>query len=138
MDANRFFSVAYDVAVNPKLELLRHRLGWEPGDGDAPLGSWVALLSVMYDTGDALDTSDDGVRWLLMERLGFSSWEGLSAFLDACAAVGLILPVAWDSGMVWSHGVQVELDYKRSKVEAGRKSGEARRKKGRQSREQDV
>lgn len=136
MDANRFFSVAYDVASNPKVELLRRKLGWEPGAGDAPLGSWVALLSVMYDTGDALDTSDTDVRWLLRTRLGFSTDEGLSAFLDACAECQLILPVAWESGMVWSKGVQEELNYKRSKVEAGRRSGEARRRKSRQNREQ--
>lgn len=129
MDANRYLSVSYDVRHNPKLELLRRRLGCEPGRGDSTLGCWVALLCIMYDTGRPLHVNDPDVLAYLTDELMLASDTDTMAFLSACAACDLIDAPAWeDMHAVFSESVQEELDYRRQKSDAGKKGGRPRKK----------
>ena len=133
MEANRFFSVSYDVRHHPKLELLRRRLCATPGEGDAVLGCWVVLLCILYDAGGPVHADDPVVMAWLADELMLASTDATERFLTECARCGLIDAEAWETHRwVFSESVYRELEYRQTKVEAGKKSGESRRKKSKE------
>ena len=122
MDANRFFSVPFDNRNDVKMKLLRKRLG-----GYAGYGRWVALLGMLYDEKGILDISNDDMREIVADELELDDVGGFFAVL---ADIGLIDKQLYHSMQhVVNHGVCDELDYRKQKSEAGKKSGAARRNK---------
>lgn len=122
MDANRFFSVPFDNRNDVKMKRLRKRLG-----GYAGYGRWVALLGMLYDEKGILDISNDDMREIVADELEL---DDVGGFFSVLADIGLIDKELYHSMLhVVNHGVCDELDYRKQKSEAGKKSGAARRNK---------
>lgn len=125
MNANRFFSVSFDIRHNPKVEMLSELQGGRM----AALGRWVALLSLLYDEGGSIMLDSDLKRRYLARELELDC-EGLDGFLDDCAEVGLIELAAWaDRRTVCSFSVVEEIAYRQAKSEAGKAGGRPRKAK---------
>lgn len=116
----RFFSVHYDTRHNPKIDMLRDMSG-----GIVAFGRWIALLSILYDSDGLIDVTKPAKRKYLMRELELSD-DGLSEFLNHCAECDLLTPELLELGHVVSKGVCDELDYRKSKSEAGKKGMEKR------------
>lgn len=124
MDAQRFFSVAYDSRNHPKVRMLRMR-----GDGIAEYGRYVALLGILYDMGNRIDATDPDVLGYLAMELDLEDGSAAFGWLEAAASCGLIDRGAFEEfGVATSNGVGRELEYKAVKSAAGKKGG--RPKKG--------
>jgi hypothetical protein len=135
MDAQRFYSVAYDARHNPKVEIMR-----EWGDGLVEYARWQVLLGILYDcdgvvrVGRIVDRETGELAPTVTARFLAREMEldaaGLSKWLDMAAECGLIEIGLWkELGDVVSEGVTEQLAYQRQKSEAGKRSAEARRKK---------
>lgn len=124
MDANRFFTHAYDMRHNPKVDLLRDMEG-----GIAAYGRLNALFEILYDVGGIYDISAKAKRRYLCKELELSGEDDLRGFLQSCAECELLSAELLEMGHVVSPGVSEQIEYYRTKVEAGKKSGEARRRK---------
>lgn len=128
MDAQRFFSVAYDSRNHPKVDMLRCMEG-----GIVAYGRFIALLGILYDLGNEIDLTggadglDDAKAMYLVRQLEFADADGLEHFLDSMSKVGLIDADAWDGYVVTSHGVAEELAYKAKKSAAGKLGGRPRK-----------
>lgn len=124
MDAQRFFSVAYDSRNHPKVRMLRMR-----GGGIAEYGRYVALLGILYDMRNRVDATDPVVLSYLASELDLPDADAAKAWLEDAAAVGLIDGGALEEfGVVASAGVGRELEFRAAKASAGTASGRARRK----------
>lgn len=122
MDANRFFSVPYDNRNDVKMRRLRKRLG-----GYAGYGRWVALLGMLYDEKGILDMNDAEMREIVCEELEL---DDADHFFTVLADIGLIDKELYHSmNHVVNRGVLEQIEYRVSKSNAGKKSGEARRNK---------
>lgn len=121
MKADRFFSVHYDMRHNPKIELLK-----EMGGGIVELGRWLALMSILYDVGGLYDVTARSKKRYLIRELELSDENELAAFLGNCAECGLISSELLELGHVVSPGVSEQIDYYKSKSEAGKKGMEKR------------
>lgn len=120
MDANRFFSVPYDNRNDVKMKRLRKRLG-----GYAGYGRWVALLGMLYDEKGILDMSDAEMVEIVCEELEL---DDADHFFTVLADIGLIDKELYHSmNHVVNRGVLEQIEYRVSKSNAGKKSGEARR-----------
>lgn len=120
MDANRFFSVPYDNRNDVKMRRLRKRLG-----GYAGYGRWVALLGMLYDEKGILDMSDAEMVEIVCEELEL---DDADHFFTVLADIGLIDKELYHSmNHVVNRGVLEQIEYRVSKSNAGKKSGEARR-----------
>ena len=120
MDANRFFSVPYDNRNDVKMRRLRKRLG-----GYAGYGRWVALLGMLYDEKGILDMSDAEMVEIVCEELEL---DDADHFFTVLADIGLIDKELYHSmSHVVNRGVLEQIEYRVSKSNAGKKSGEARR-----------
>ena len=120
MDANRFFSVPYDNRNDVKMKRLRKRLG-----GYAAYGRWVALLGMLYDEKGILDMSDAEMVEIVCEELEL---DDADHFFTVLADIGLIDKELYHSmNHVVNRGVLEQIEYRVSKSNAGKKSGEARR-----------
>lgn len=123
MDAQRFFSVAYDSRNHPKVRMLRMR-----GDGIAEYGRYVALLGILYDMGNRIDATDDAMLEYLAYELDLRDGGETAEWLRAAAGCGLIDPGALEEfGVVTSNGVGRELEYKAMKSAAGKQGGRPRK-----------
>ena len=112
MNANRFFSVPYDGRNDIDMLLLRERQG-----GIVAYGRWIALLGILYDVDGTIDLERYGS--ILERELELDS-AGLKAYLQDCADVGFLSSESLSCGMVASTGVCDEIEYRKSKVDAGR------------------
>ena len=122
MDANRFFSVPYDNRNDVKIRRMRKRMG-----GIVAYGRWVALLGMLYDEGGILDMNDQIVREIVAEELEL---DNVDEFFTDLASIGLIDKELYNSlSHVVNNGVCKEIEYRKRKAEAGKKSGEVRRSK---------
>ena len=122
MDANRFFSVPYDNRNDVKMRRLRKRL-----NGYAGYGRWVALLGMLYDEKGILDMSDAEMVEIVCEELEL---DDADHFFTVLADIGLIDKELYHSmNHVVNRGVLEQIEYRVSKSNAGKKSGEARRNK---------
>lgn len=122
MDANRFFSVPYDNRNDVKMKRLRKRL-----NGYAGYGRWVALLGMLYDEKGILDMSDAEMVEIVCEELEL---DDADHFFTVLADIGLIDKELYHSmSHVVNRGVLEQIEYRVSKSNAGKKSGEARRNK---------
>lgn len=120
MDANRFFSVPYDNRNDVKMKRLRKRL-----NGYAGYGRWVALLGMLYDENGILDMNDAEMREIVCEELEL---DDADHFFTVLADIGLIDKELYHSmNHVVNRGVLEQIEYRVSKSNAGKKSGEARR-----------
>lgn len=120
MDANRFFSVPYDNRNDVKMRRLRKRL-----NGYAGYGRWVALLGMLYDEKGILDMSDAEMVEIVCEELEL---DDADHFFTVLADIGLIDKELYRSmNHVVNRGVLEQIEYRVSKSNAGKKSGEARR-----------
>ena len=124
MKADRFFSVHYDARHNTKVELLR-----DMGNGLIEFARWIVLMSILYDVDGLYDLAKKGKRKYLMKELEISSDEELDEFLALCAECDLISGELLEFGHVVSRGVSEQIEYYKTKSEAGKKSGESRRRK---------
>ena len=122
MDANRFFSVPYDNRNDVKMKRLRKRL-----NGYAGYGRWVALLGMLYDEKGILDMSDAEMVEIVCEELEL---DDADHFFTVLADIGLIDKELYHSmSHVVNRGVLEQIEFRVSKSNAGKKSGEARRNK---------
>ena len=127
MDANRFFSVPYDNRNDVKIRRLRKMMG-----GIVAYGRWVALLGMLYDENGILDLSDQVMREIVSDELEL---DDVDEFFTGLATIGLI-----DADMynelthVVNSGVCDEIEYRKRKSEAGKKSAEIRSKTNKQKR----
>lgn len=120
MKAGRFFSVHYDMRHNPKIELLRDMQG-----GIVAYGRWMVLLAILYDSGGVYVMDTPIKKRLLLKELEFDS-DGLEEFLKACAECELIDAGLLEVGHVASSGVCEQLEYYKTKSEAGKKGMQSR------------
>lgn len=121
MKAGRFFSMAYDIRHNPKIELLRDDQG-----GMVAFGRWVALMGILYDVGGVYEIETKAKRRYLVRELEFADDAELTVFLNACAECELIDPAMLEAGRIASAGICDQLEYYRQKSEAGKKGNEKR------------
>lgn len=121
MKAGRFFSMAYDIRHNPKIELLRDDQG-----GMVAFGRWVALMGILYDVGGVYAIETKAKRRYLVRELEFSDEAELAGFLNACAECELIDPAMLEADRIASAGICDQLEYYRQKSEAGKKGNEKR------------
>ena len=120
MDANRFFSVPYDNRNDVKMRRLRKRL-----NGYAGYGRWVALLGMLYDEKGILDMNDAEMREIVCEELEL---DDADHFFTVLADIGLIDKELYHSmNHVVNRGVLEQIEFRVSKSNAGKKSGETRR-----------
>lgn len=121
MKADRFFSVHYDIRHNPKIELLK-----DMGGGIVELGRWLALMSILYDVGGVYDISSPAKRRYLAKELELAD-DDLDAFLNLCAECELLSGELLESlGHVVSPGISEQIDYYKTKAEAGKKGAKKR------------
>ena len=116
MDANRFFSVSYDVRNHPLVKKLRFRFG-----GISAFGRYMALLGLLYDEGATLDMDDDATRGLLETELELKG-EKLDEFISALADYGFLDADALATfGKVHCPSVAEQLEYRRD--QSGKRKG---------------
>lgn len=127
MKQGKYFSVPYDIPHDPRIQLLRDRFG-----GIIALAHWVTLLANLYYWDGIIDLTIPGQKARLMNELELDE-TNLDEFLKACASCNFIDADILAIGHVVSHGVCDELDYKKGKSYAGKKSGESRREKGKRT-----
>ena len=125
MKADRFFSVHYDMRHNPKIELLK-----DMGGGIVELGRWLALMSILYDVGGLYDISTQAKRKYLIRELELKDEDDLKTFLDNCSECGLLSGELLQFGHVVSPGISEQIEYYKTKAEAGKKGAEKRWNKG--------
>lgn len=90
------------------------------------LGAWIAMLDVLYESHGRIEIEKQGD--VLRDELDLDC-DDFQAFLRALAAQDFIDKDALERGAIISHGVLEQLAYRESKEAAGKRSGEARRKK---------
>lgn len=116
MKAGRFFSMAFDIRHNPKIELLRDAQG-----GMVAFGRWVALMGILYDVGGVYVIETLPKRRYLIRELELADETALRDFLQACADAELIDAGMLEAGRVVSAGICEQLEYYKQKSEAGKK-----------------
>ena len=124
MKADRFFSVHYDIRHNPKIELLCDLEG-----GMIAFGRWIRLMCILYDVNGLYDITAKSKRRYLVKELELKDEDDLRGFLQSCAECDLLSAELLEMGHVVSPGISEQLEYYRAKSEAGKKSGEVRRRK---------
>lgn len=118
MKADRFYSVPYDARSNTKLLMLRNLQG-----GIVAFGRWQALLGMLYDADGRIDAKNAGARLMLMHELELTA-EELDTFIADCIDCDLLSGEAWEQWqVVMSPGVLEQLEYRKSRVEAGKMGG---------------
>ena len=99
------------------------------GGGMVAFGRWLALMSILYDVDGLYDITNKAKRRYLMKELELPNERELREFLQTCADCELLSPELLEIGHVVSPSVSEQIEYYKMKSEAGKKSGEARRKK---------
>lgn len=125
MDAQRFFSVAYDSRNHPKVDMLRSLEG-----GIVAYGRYIALLGILYDMGngirlsDGMDGLDPTMAAYMMRQLEFDDLDDFEHFVGSLAKVGLIDAEAWErEATITSASVGKEIAFRKAKSNAGKMGG---------------
>ncbi len=123
MEDKRYYSVSYDERNYPEIALLRQYGGYEA------YGRWEALKQLLFCFDGCLVVEKKTVKSLVKHELDFSSDTDLDEYLDACVECGLLDGPALERGNIIAPEVAEAVAYRKACSEAGKKSGEARRKK---------
>lgn len=130
MKVNKFFSVAWDVIHEPKIEMLSMMVSdLKVNARVVAVGLWVCLLSMLYYCDGLIDLTKPARKQMLKNTLGLSD-DDLHSFLEACESCELLEPELLATGHVVNHGVCDEIEYRKAKSEEGKKSASKRWKKG--------
>lgn len=126
MKANKFFSIAWDVIFDPKMEMLGMLCrGLNVSGKVVAIGLWVSLLSLLYYNDGLIDMTKPARKPWLMNALGLSE-DDLTTFLKACESCELIDGDLLEVGHISNHGVCDEIEYHRQKSDAAKKGNEKR------------
>ena len=125
----RFFSVPYDIINDFKIRRLMHISG-----GIVALGRWVALLGMLYDEHGLLDLNDASSVRLVAETLQLDDVDEFMLQLAECKLIDSELYRL--TGHVVNHGVCDELEYKKTKSEAGKQGGRPKKQNKKQKEKQ--
>ena len=125
MDGRKSFPHDLFMRVHPKVKLLKALLHDSPGM--EVYGRLCALLEVLYTMGNKVPIGTGCERMVLCDELGLDSCDDLESFLAACADAGWVDPEPLAAGIVSSHNVQEQIDFKNAKSDAGRKGGRPRK-----------
>lgn len=127
MDAQRFFPVPYDNRNDVKIVKLRTLYENLDKDGFAAYGRWVALLGILYDQHGILDMSDSLNRQVIAKELCL---DDVDEFFSMLAGLGLIdSDLYHTTSQVANKGVCDQLEFKKTRSQAGKQSVKARQKK---------
>ena len=119
MDANRFFSIPYDATHDFKIRRMMKACG-----GIISYGRWVALLGMLYDEHGLIDLNDDLARSVVCDELELDE---PGEFFSQLAQIGLIDKQLYEqANHVVNSGVCEQLEYYKTKSEAGKKGNEKR------------
>lgn len=131
MKADRFFSVPYDIINDFKICRLMDTSG-----GIVALGRWVALLGMLYDENGLLDMSDAASVRIVAQKLQLEDVDEFMMHLAECRLIDA--EIYRTTGHVVSHGVCDELEYRKSKSEAGKMGGRPKKQTKKQKEKQEV
>lgn len=129
MAETNYIPLSRNLLADPKVKALQFRYGAAAG-----VGHWAIMLLELYAARMPISIDNKFMREAIRGDHGMTE-EELSELCDLCAEVGLIDPMLWKESrqicnphvLEHSQWMQAQQD---QRVEAGRKSGEARRKKG--------
>lgn len=128
MAETNYIPLSRNLLSDPKVKALQKRYGKAEG-----VGHWAILLLELYAAGAPADMRHRFMREAFEDSHGMDT-EGLYELFGICAEVGLIDPLLWEKHRqvcnphVLEHSQWMEAQQEQ-RSEAGRKSGEARRKK---------
>ena len=121
----------YDNRSDVKMLMVRKRLG-----GFAGYGRWVALLGILYDQHGILDMNNQLMRDVIAQELEL---DDVDEFFTILAEIGLIDSELYHSANnVVNHGVCDELEYRKSKSDAGKMGGRPKKQTKKQKEKQEV
>ena len=129
MAETNYIPLSRNLLADPKVKALQKRYGKAEG-----VGHWAVLLLELYAAGaNYIDMREEFLREAIMDDHGMEM-EELYELCDICAKLGLVDPLLWkerrqlcnvhvnDQKQEWANSAKQRSD-------AGKKSGEARRKK---------
>ena len=128
MAETNYIPLSRNLLADPKVKALQKRYGKAEG-----VGHWAMILLELYAAGAPVDMRARFMREAFEDDHGMDM-DALYELLGLCAEVGLIDPLLWESSRqvcnphVLEHSQWMEAQQEQ-RAEAGRKSGEARRKK---------
>ena len=123
MEDKRYYSVSYDERNYPEIALLRQYGGYEA------YGRWEALKQLLFCFSGCLAVEKDAIRLLVRRELDFDSDAALDDYLRVCAEYGLLDRSALERGKIIAQEVADAIAFRVACSDAGKKSGQARRKK---------
>ena len=98
------------------------------GEGIKEYGRYIALLSMLYDSGNRIDATDPMALELMAYELDFETAEDVGPWLSLIAKCGLIDPGALEEfGIITSAGVGEQLGFMARSIAAGKKGGRPRK-----------
>ena len=128
MAETNYIPLSRNLLADPKVKALQKRYGKGAG-----AGHWAILLLELYAAGAIVDMRQKFMREAFEDNHGMDM-EELYELLGLCAEVGLIDPLLWSNSRqvcnphVLEHSQWLD-EVSERRAEAGRKSGESRRKK---------
>ena len=129
MEGNRFFSVPYDIINDFKICRLMNISG-----GIVALGRWVALLGMLYDEHGLLDMADAASRQIVAQKLQLEDVDEFMMHLAECRLIDA--EIYRSTSHVISPGVLEELEYRKTKSEAGKMGGKPKKQTKKQKEKQ--
>ena len=129
MAETNYIPLSRNLLTDPKVKALQKRYGKAEG-----VGHWAILLLELYASGaNYINLREDFLREAIMDDHGMEM-EELYELIDICAKVGLVDPMLWSSNrqLCNSHVNEQKQEWANSAKQhsdAGKKSGESRRKK---------
>ncbi len=122
MKGGKFFSVPYDVRHTTKMRFMRLKCG-----GISAFGRWMALLSILFEHGGAIDLSNEAMHKVIEAELELNA-EKLDEFIEAATEIGWIDKALWEKERhVISPGVLDQIEVRKRHSESGKKGAEAKR-----------
>lgn len=119
---NNYFTVPRDILSDPRIELMEELTG----KGITALAWWIGLLSLLYYSHGLIDLTIQGQKRQIIRKLQMADETELDSFLNACVTCKFIDGELLEIGHIVSRGVCEQMDYKKSKSEAGKKGMKAR------------
>ena len=123
MKADRFYSVPYEGRNRADVQALRMACG-----GLVAYARWHVLLELLYSSEGVVDNSNELIHSLLLKELECDE-KTFQKFVETCVDLGMLEAKSWARNKLVSHGVIEQLQYQKARSDAGKRSGEARRKK---------
>lgn len=118
MRADRFYSVPYDGRHDPRMRVLREQCG-----GIVAYARWHVLLELLYQLNGIVDNSNEVFHNVLLDELELDE-DGLAFFLEKLAEIDFIdAHFLHAENHIVSRGVCEQLDYRKSRSDAGKQGG---------------